>query len=456
MKLRTAASALTIFALGCEPGAAPPPVTVVAITLPPPVIAAPPPGPDPPRSLRVDGGGWPLFHGDAARTGHVDAPAIRAPRVLWSARVGIQGWLNAPVIAGSLVVVPSSGDKHNAADPRDGLHAIDLASGRERWHARLAADANGVAVSGDRAVVGSDDGRVTAIDLASGRALWSSRVQGKAYASPLPLGDQVIVGDASGTVRALRLDDGSPRWQVQLDGAIRGGAASAEDVIYAVSQGGEAVALRRDGTPIWRVRLDKIAAGAGPIAVYAAPLVVGPRLIVPFTRDTYYGSPALLALDRASGKLAWSAKAQRVSQWGNVRMTPALVHGALIWPEAYSGDVVGLDAATGQVRFRATVGPCFFPSWAAPAAAGDVVYVPRFDGSLYALRPGDGAVLWQLYLGEETRMGRRAPLKDGAPAGCAWEVPSGAPLYAPPAIAEDGTVLVGSGEGFLYAIGEER
>ncbi|MEO5731339.1 MAG: PQQ-binding-like beta-propeller repeat protein, partial [Byssovorax sp.] len=59
----------------------------------------------------------------------------------------------------------------------------------------------------------------------------------------------------------------------------------------------------------------------------------------------------------------------------------------------YSGDVVGLDAATGTVRFRNTVGPCFYPSWAAPAAASDVVYVPRFDGSLYAVRAGDGGVL---------------------------------------------------------------
>jgi eukaryotic-like serine/threonine-protein kinase len=455
MNLRSAAPALMIFALGCgAPPAAP--VTVVAIAPPLPAIAVDPPQPEPSSAVAIAGGGWSMFHGDAARTGRVDAPAIRAPRVIWRAKVGVQGWLNAPVIAGSLVVVPSSGDAHNAPDPRDGLVGIDLASGKQRWHARLGGDANGVAVSGDRAIVGSDDGRVSAIDLRSGAPIWSSRVSGKAYASPLPLGDQVIVGDASGTVRALAIADGSSRWQVQLDGPIRGGASADASAIYAVSQGGEAIALRPDGSTIWRARLDQVAAAAGVLAVYAAPIVTGSLLIVPFTRDSYYSTPGVLALDRRSGKLAWLAQGQATGDWGNVRMTPALTNGVLVWPEPYSGDVVGLDAMKGTVRFRNAVGGCFFPSWAAPAAAGDVVYVPRFDGSLYAVRALDGGVLWEVYLGEERRAGVVAPGKMLLPLTCTWDVPSGAPLYSPPAIAEDGTVIVGSGEGFLYALGEAR
>ena len=453
MKVRTAATALMSLALGCgAPPAAP--VTVVVITPPMPAIAVDPPAPDPPTATA--GGGWSLAHGDAARTGHVEAPVIKAPRVLWRAKIGVQGWLNAPVIAGGLVVVPSSGDTHNASDPRDGVVALDLASGKPRWHAHLGADANGVAVSGDRAIVGSDDGRVTAIDLQRGAPIWSVPASGKAYASPLPVGDQVIVGDASGTVRALAIADGTPRWQLQLDGAIRGGAAADASAIYAVSQGGEAVALRLDGSTIWRVQLGRVAAGAGVHEVYAAPLVTGSLLIIPFARDTYYATPGVLALDRKSGKLAWLAKGKGASDWGNVRMTPALSGGALVWPEAYSGDVVGLDAASGTVRFRSAAGACFFPSWASPASARDVVYVPRFDGSLYAVGAASGAVLWQVYLGEERRVGVVAPSPGGPLPSCAWDVPSGAPLYSPPAIAEDGTVIVGSGEGFVYAIGEAR
>jgi outer membrane protein assembly factor BamB len=456
MKPRTAATALTILALGCGPSVISAPVTVVAIAPLSPAVAAAPLLPEPPRGIPIVGGGWSLFHGDVARTGRVDARPITAPRVLWRAKIGAQGWLNAPVIAGSLVVVPSSGDAHNAADPRDGLYGIELATGRIRWHAHLDGDADGVAVSGDRAIVGSDDGRVTAIDLQTGRPIWSVRVQGKAYASPLPLGDQVIVGDASGTVRALAIKDGAPRWNVQLDGAIRGGASADEGAIYVVSQGGEAAALRLDGSAIWRSRLRVVAPSAGLTEVYAAPIVAGSSLVIPFARDTTYPTPGVLALDKRRGKLAWLAKGNDVSDWGNVRMTPALTNGVLIWPEPYSGDVVGLDSVTGTVRFRQPVGPCFFPSWAAPAAAGDVIYVPRFDGALYAVRVSDGGVIWQIYLGEERHVSLALPKAIGAQASCEWEVPVGAPLYAPPAIAPDGTVIVGSGEGFLYALGEER
>jgi outer membrane protein assembly factor BamB len=85
-----------------------------------------------------------------------------------------------------------------------------------------------------------------------------------------------------------------------------------------------------------------------------------------------------------------------------------------------------------------------------------VVYVPRFDGALYAVRASDGGVLWQLYLGEERHVGPALPGALGAQTSCEWDVPVGAPLYAPPAIAADGTVIVGSGEGFLYAVGEAR
>ncbi|MEP7120538.1 MAG: PQQ-binding-like beta-propeller repeat protein [Byssovorax sp.] len=456
MKLRLVASALMILALGCGATPATAPVTVVVIAPPSPAIAVDPAGPEPPPTLEIAGGGWSLAHGDAARTGHVEAPVIRAPRLIWRAKIGIQGWLNAPVIAGSLVVVPSSGDAHNASDPRDGVVGIDLASGRPRWHAHLGGDAIGVAVSGDRAIVGSDDGRVTALDLRSGAPIWSVAVSGKAYASPLPIGDQVIVGDASGVVRALGIADGAPRWQVRLKGAIRGGASADASAIYAVSQGGEAIALRPDGSTIWRVELGRVAPGASFHEAYAAPMVTGSLLIVPFARDTYYDTPAVLALDRRSGKLAWLAKGKGPSDWGNVRMTPALSGGALVWPEAYSGDVVGLDATSGTVRFRSPVGACFFPSWASPASARDVVYAPRFDGSIYAVSAASGSVLWRVYLGEERRASVVAPSGGGAIASCTWDVPSGAPLYSPPAIADDGTVIVGSGEGFVYAIGEAR
>jgi hypothetical protein len=68
---------------------------------------------------------WTQFHGDAARRGASAAPPISSPKLAWRARVGIQGWLNSPIVIGGTVLVPSSGSVHNAPDPEDGLGARD-------------------------------------------------------------------------------------------------------------------------------------------------------------------------------------------------------------------------------------------------------------------------------------------------------------------------------------------
>jgi outer membrane protein assembly factor BamB len=398
--------------------------------------------------------GWATFHASPARTGAVDAPAIRRPKIRWKAKVGIQGFLNGPLAVGRVVIVPSSGSRHNMPDPDDGVHALDLSTGRRAWHARLPADANGVLATPDRVIVTCDDGHVRALELRSGKELWKQKGEGKMYSHPLRVGEHVVVGDAAGFVRAFALSDGKPLWQVQLAGAIRGGAAADDTLIYVVSQGGDAVALRPNGKQVWRTTIERPAWDGGgrqhPIEAYSPPVISGESLIVPFSRDTYYtDQPGVLALDRRNGRVRWRAKGP--GEWGNVRSTPVLVGGLLIWGEPYSGDVAAIHVNTGRMAYRATIGGCYFPQWASPAASGDVVYLPRFDGSLYALRAASGKLLWQTYLGEAALAGKPSP---AAARSCEWQVPSGDSLYSPAAIAEDRTLLVGSGEGYLYAITE--
>jgi len=403
--------------------------------------------------------GWSMFHGDGARTGLSPAPAVTRPHVRWRAEVGIQGYLNSPLVAGSLVIVPSSGTKHDAPDAGDGVYALDLATGRTVWHTQTSDDANGAAIAGDRVIVTSDDGTVRGLDLATGREVWKRPGKGQVYSHPLLVGDEVIVGDASGTVRAFGAVAGDSRWQVPVKGAIRGGTAADDSAIYVVSQEGEVIALSPAGALLWHTSVTRPSFDGKtqvPIEGYAAPVVAGDLLVIPFARDTSYDTPAFVAVERRTGAVRWLAKGRGTSEWGNVRSTPALVAGLLVYSEPYSGDVVGLEALTGHVRFRRTVGACYFPQYASPAAAGDIVYVPRFDGVLYAVRSQSGMLVWRTYLGDKALTGTRAPGPPKAGSGaCEWDVPSGSPLYAPVAIAPDGTVLVGNGAGTLFALEQQ-
>lgn len=425
------------------------PTTVVEVP-----SAAPQPEPvSPPVLASGAPGAWPAFHGDLARSGRSSAPAIKKPRVRWSARVGIQSWLDSPLVTGQLVLVPSSGAAHDKPDAEDGLVALDLASGKRVWFFHTDQDANGAVVQGDRAYVGSDDGNVYAVTLASGKLIWKQTLKGKVWAHPVPLGQLVIVADGFGYVRGLAATDGAEKWSTQLTGGVRSGTATDGKLVYVVSQGGDAAAIAPDGKVRWKRRVSRPAwdhkGPDVPIEGYAAPVISDRNLIVPFARDTYYeDEPAFVALDLASGRDVWRAKG--AGQWGNVRSTPARSGGQLVYSEPYSGDVVGLAEASGRVSWRVTVGPCYFPQYASPAAAEGVVYVPRFDGALYAVEGASGRTLWSYYLGDSKQLGGRvAPTS-----GCEWTLPGGYPLYSPTAIASDGTILQGSEEGLLYALGE--
>jgi outer membrane protein assembly factor BamB len=150
--------------------------------------------------------------------------------------VGIQGYLNSPLVVGSLVIVPSSGTVHDTSDAADGVYALDLASGDVLWHAKTDNDANGAAIAGDRVVVTADDGTVRALALSTGRELWKASQSAQVYTHPLLMGDEVVVGDESGVVRALDLKTGGLKWRFASKGAIRGDLASDGSLIYVVSQ----------------------------------------------------------------------------------------------------------------------------------------------------------------------------------------------------------------------------
>ncbi len=399
---------------------------------------------------------WSTYQGDIGRTGWArDVPPIKSPQIRWKTRVGIQGYLNAPLLLGDVIVVPSSGSTHNAPDDLDGVHALDIRTGTERWHAASASDANGATAFEDLVVFTSDDGKVQALERATGTPRWSVQRAGAVYSTPLTLDSMVVVGDARGFVVALDGATGSILWEKRYSGAIRGGLASDGTHIFVSSQGGDVAALQTSGREAWRKSVTRLAwSGSAkvPIEGYNAPVVDGEQLIVPFARDTYYDSgPALVALSIADGSERWQAKPGTVSEsWGNLRSSPALADGVLVWAEPYSGDVAGLDTATGVVRYRVRIGDCLFPQYGSPVIATDTAYVPRQDGHLYAIDVATGEFRWAMNLQlahAAAEEGRR-----GGSSHCDWDSGSGSPLYAPPAIAEDGTVFVGSGEGIVYAI----
>jgi outer membrane protein assembly factor BamB len=398
---------------------------------------------------------WFTFQASPDRAGcREDIPTITDPVIEWTARVGVEGWLNNPVIADDTVYVASAGATQFEWDNADGIYAIDLATGTQVWFYPASFDVNGVAVSGNRVVATGDEGLVWGIDAGNGNAVWTYHLSAAVFTNPLIIGGEAIVGDASGTVTALDIDTGHGLWSASVNGAVRGGAAFDGEHIFVVGEAGEVLALDTDGQEIWRQTITARAGEGAQPSVFAAPTVAGEAVVISLVRDGVYGEPAFIALDRATGDLLWrpTDSAGVKAQWSNVRSSPAVVGGVLVYGEGYSNRLVAISAEDGHTLWSAEVGPLCYPQWASPAVASGQVIIPRFDGGLYAVDVSTETLVWSIYLGQESLHGQ-FPADMGEDF-CEWQPKEGFSVLASPAVADNGTVVVGTLEGWLMAIGD--
>lgn len=399
---------------------------------------------------------WTTFQATVGRTGCMAAPVITRPVVLWKAKVGVQGWLNNPVIDHGTVYVGSAGDTQFETDTADGVYAIDLATGTRVWFFAASLDVNGVAVSHGVVVATGDEGLVWGIDTTEGLGLWTANLDAAVFTNPLIVGDLAVVGDGSGKVTAFDLQSGERRWWVTAQGAVRGGAASDGETVYVVSEDRDALALDLEGGVLWRRTITGPTGGSEQWRVFAAPTVAGRFLIVSLIRgESVEADPALVALDRETGEVAWwAADAAGIkSEWANVRSSPAVVGDLLVYGETYSDRLVAVGLEDGLTRWSVKVGPYCYQHWSSPAVVGGQVILPRYDGGLYAVALGTKTLAWSLYLGQQALDGE-FPAEFGEDF-CRQQPMAGASVIASPAVADNGVVVVGTLEGYLIAVGDE-
>lgn len=400
---------------------------------------------------------WPMFQRSPLRNGATEVAAIQTPRLAWSQKTGIAGWLNNPIIAGDAVFAPSSGLVWNKPDGSDGVYSLGLADGEVRWFHPTEDDANAVAYDRCRVYVTSDDGAVTALDAADGEVIWKRAFDHKMYANPLPLDDVVVVGGAAGKLVALNVEDGEPKWSADVGAAIRGGASASPALVFVGTEAGRLFAVDREtGDVSWEQTVPR---SSGDPQIYGAPTIHEGLVIVGYSRDTSYSTPAIAAMRVADGEPVWVGKNSEGFQggWGNIRSSPGIWNERLFWGEPYSNRIVSASTVDGDTRQSVAAGFCMFPHWPSPAIASGVAYVGRHDGGLYALDTESGAVLWRQYVGDRNSISADPPpefVERGA-ARCQWEPPFGSAVYASPAIASDGTVVVATGDGWVHAFRDE-
>ncbi len=168
--------------------------------------------------------------GAASTTTSAAAPATASPttapapsattapagQLAWKFKAGDRA--GDPAVSGGLVYVVGN-DGKNPEDKRYAatLHAVDAASGAERWKYTMVGDSVDAspAVSGGLVYVGGQDGFLYALDAASGAERWKQKTGLELeLTSPVVSGGLVyVVG--TGYICALDAASGAERWRSQ-------------------------------------------------------------------------------------------------------------------------------------------------------------------------------------------------------------------------------------------------
>jgi outer membrane protein assembly factor BamB len=403
---------------------------------------------------------WSTFQGGPGRTGCIDATAINEPYIRWKAEVGVQGWLNNAVIGDNSVYVSSAGVVQFVPDRRDAIYSLDLATGEQNWYYQAELDVNGIGYLDGVVVATGDEGRVWGLDARSGEVAWIADFgeDVPVYSNPLMINGMAIVGNGLGVATAFDLTTGATRWDVQLDGAIRGGASSDGQLIFIAGENHEILAVDMNGNEVWRAEVAARGQAAEQTRVFAAPTVAGDLVIVSLVRTGVYAEPAVVALDRSTGEVAWQSRdvaGLKTGDWANVRSSVAVAGEVVVFGEALSDSLFALDLLTGQTRWSAKAGSYCLPHWPSPAITGGQVILPRDDGGLYAIDLSTRATVWSLYLGNETSQSA-GTFPAGFDDDFCEESETGYAILSSPAVAPDGVIIVGSLEGFIYAIADRN
>lgn len=293
------------------------------------------------------------------------ATSATAGQLAWKFKAGDQA--SDPAIPGGLVYVVGN-DGRNPEDKRfaGSVHALDAATGAERWKFALAGDSvdSAPAVSGGLVYVGTWGTYVYALDAATGAVRWKQKTGLEIHSSPAV---------SEGLVYVVGIGSNSEAYESE---GPEGGGMDSTEFVCALDAA--------TGAERWRFN------SAGPL--FSSPVVAGGLVYVSSSdADDYSDTPkdesspgVLYALDAASGTERWKFPT------GPSGESPA-ISGGLVYAGDLGGYLHALDAVSGTERWKCSIEDGAGP----PVVSGGMVYVGGADGYVYALDAASGAQRWK-------------------------------------------------------------
>lgn len=341
---------------------------------------------------------WPVFRGGPTMAGTAEAKLPEQLDERWTFKCKDEIH-SAPAVADGVVYVASM-DKH--------LYALELATGKEKWKAKLGMMKAPPAIAAGRVYVGDVDGKFHCVDAKTGEAKWNFECGGEITAGANFHGPNVLVGSHDSTLYCLDAATGKKVWDFKIDGPVNGAVAVVGDRTFVAGCDSILHALdAKTGKSVGQVDLGGQAAATA--AVYGNFAYVGTMgnqvVAVEWTKpkktwvfepkrrqQPFYASAAVTeslvvvgsrdkkvyALDRGTGAEKWSFVTEAM-----VDASPVVVgNRAYVGCLSSTGEFYVLDLATGRQIQKLELDGAINAS---AAVAGDALLVGTERGTLYCL-----------------------------------------------------------------------
>lgn len=278
---------------------------------------------------------WDTFHGDDQRTGFTSAIGPVSPTLAWSVDLG--GPIVTSPIVGPDGAVYVGSVWRDTLHPRSFINAIN-ADGTPRWRFETRfVDGQSISTPalgpGGEVYVGAADGAFYALSP-TGALLWKHQASRPIDSHPVVADDGTVYVTIAGDLVAFS-PLGDILWRFDLGTELPGGPTLDPDgTVYAVASDG-IVAVRPDGALKWRQPF---------VAGGSAPVVVSPN------GDIIVAGGWISALDREDGEIKWFInRGWTVSNYGS----PAVDEQGNIYYSAYI--YVWKISPTGQYIWERTL-----------------------------------------------------------------------------------------------------
>jgi outer membrane protein assembly factor BamB len=290
--------------------------------------------------------------------------------VHWAVQLGAA--ISYPVIADGMVFVTT----RPGADAPYGteVHALDLATGQQRWWRPESGTYwwSALAYDQGRLALVNFDGRVTGIDAKTGATLWTTQLDQYDFSTP-PVaydGHAYLTGAGSGfTLYSLRMSDGHVDWHSDLPSGPGSPAVDASRVYVSMVCAHAEAFDRASGALLWEHHGSCEGGGEATAALH------GGRMYPLGDNGEIY--------DAASGAVAGAEN----------------FHGAVSFADGtgyvpWFNGVIAVDAATWNPRWQVTRDPDHAINQEAPLVSGGHLYVGSESGYVSALSRATGEVAW--------------------------------------------------------------